>query len=104
MVSEMLPKVELTDPRALRGYAHPTRMALMGLLRREGPHTATRAAARVGESFASCSFHLRQLAKYGLVEQAGGGRGREKPWRGAAVSPGRGARGDDGGNDAPRGR
>ncbi len=26
-------------------------------------------------------FHLRTLAKYGFVEEAGGGRGRERPWR-----------------------
>ncbi|WP_405010488.1 helix-turn-helix domain-containing protein [Kitasatospora sp. NBC_01539] len=79
------PTVRLTDPRALRAYAHPTRMALVGLLRQEGPLTATRAAELVGESVASCSFHLRQLARYGLVEEAGGGRGREKPWRATAL-------------------
>src|SRR5690349_5424823 len=77
--------VRLTDPRALRAYAHPTRMALMALLRRDGPQTATRAASAIGESVASCSFHLRQMAKYGLVEEAGGGRGREKPWRATAL-------------------
>ncbi|MBO0776983.1 MAG: helix-turn-helix transcriptional regulator, partial [Actinobacteria bacterium] len=71
----------LTDPRALRALAHPVRLALVGLLRREGPLTATRAGALLGESSGTCSFHLRQLARYGLVEQAGGGRGREKPWR-----------------------
>ncbi|MFD9130334.1 helix-turn-helix domain-containing protein [Kitasatospora sp. NPDC059571] len=79
------PTVQLSDPRALRAYAHPTRMALVGLLRREGPLTATRAAELLGESVAGCSFHLRQLAKYGLVEEAGGGRGREKPWRATAL-------------------
>jgi predicted ArsR family transcriptional regulator len=77
--------VRLTDPRALRAYAHPTRMALVALLRRDGPQTATGAAGAIGESVASCSFHLRQLAKYGLVEQAGGGHGREKPWRATAT-------------------
>src|SRR5580693_2977014 len=76
--------VRLTDPRALRAYAHPTRMALVALLRRDGPQTATQAALATGESVASCSFHLRQLAKYGLVEEAGG-RGREKPWRATAM-------------------
>lgn len=78
-------KVQLTDPLALRAYAHPTRMALVGALRREGPFTATRAAELTGESVASCSYHLRMLAKYGLVEEADpGGRGREKPWRATA--------------------
>ena len=79
--------IELTDPRALRAYAHPTRMALVGLLRREGPCTATRAAELTGESVASCSYHLRILAKYGLAEEDDpGGPGREKPWRATADS------------------
>jgi hypothetical protein len=43
--------------------------------------TATQASERIGESPTTCSFHLRQLAKYGLVEEAGGGRGRARPWR-----------------------
>ncbi len=71
----------LTDPRALRALAHPTRLSLIGLLRRDGPTTATKAGELLGESSASASFHLRQLAKYGLVEEAGGGTGRERPWR-----------------------
>jgi hypothetical protein len=61
-------------------------MALMGLLRTEGPLTATRAGELLGESSGTCSFHLRQLAKYGLVEEAGGGTGREKPWRATTTS------------------
>jgi DNA-binding transcriptional ArsR family regulator len=77
-------RVELTDPRALRAMAHPTRLRLVGLLRMEGPMTATQAAEHVGESPSSCSFHLRQLAKWGLVEEAGGGRGRERPWQATA--------------------
>jgi Helix-turn-helix domain len=78
----------LADPRALRAYAHPVRLKLVGLLRTEGPLTATRAAELLGESSGTCSFHLRQLAKYGLVEEAGGGTGREKPWRATATSTG----------------
>ncbi|HEX2589207.1 MAG TPA: helix-turn-helix domain-containing protein [Gaiellales bacterium] len=74
----------LTDPRALRALAHPTRMKLVGLLRRHGPLTATRAGALLGEVPASASFHLRQLAKYGLVEEAPGGKGRERPWQATA--------------------
>src|SRR5437016_4391586 len=74
----------LTDPRALRAMAHPIRLSLIGVLRREGPLTATQAGELIGQSSASCSFHLRQLAKYGLVEEAGGGKGRERPWRATA--------------------
>ena len=78
--------VELTDPRALRALAHPVRLTLVSLLRREGPLTATQAGERIGESATTCSFHLRQLARYGLVEEAGGGRGRERPWRATATA------------------
>ena len=76
---------ELTDPGALRALAHPVRIRLLGLLRREGPLTASEAGRRVGESSGSSSYHLRQLARFGLVEEAGGGRGRERPWRATSL-------------------
>jgi DNA-binding transcriptional ArsR family regulator len=84
-VDEPKPNLELTDPRALRALAHPTRLKLVGLLRREGPLTATQAGKRLGESAASCSFHLRQLAKWGLVEEAPDRRGRNRPWQATAA-------------------
>jgi DNA-binding transcriptional ArsR family regulator len=71
---------EVTDPRAMRALAHPVRLALLELLA-DGPLTATEAGERVGESPANASFHLRQLAKYGFVEEAGGGSGRRRPWK-----------------------
>ena len=46
---------------------------------------ASEAARRLGESSGSASYHLRQLARYGLVEEAEGGRGRERPWRATAL-------------------
>jgi hypothetical protein len=76
--------VKLTDPRTLRAYAHPLRLRLIGLLRGEGPMTATRAAARLGDTVPNCSFHLRQLAKYGFAERVPGADGRERPWRATA--------------------
>jgi len=76
--------VELSDARQMRAVAHPTRLALIGLLRREGPMTATQAGAQLDQSSGSMSFHLRQLAKYGLVEETGEGTGRQKPWRATA--------------------
>ena len=72
---------ELTDPRAMRAMAHPVRLALMEALNDAGTLTATEAAERVGESPSNCSFHLRQLAKYGFVEEAEGGTGRQRPWK-----------------------
>jgi DNA-binding Lrp family transcriptional regulator len=84
------PHQHVTDPRGLRAVAHPIRLALLELLAYEGPLTATAAGERLGESPASCSFHLRQLARYGFIEEAGGGTGRQRPWRavrGAAFTP-----------------
>jgi DNA-binding transcriptional ArsR family regulator len=78
----------LTDPRALRALAHPIRLKLVGLLRQRGPLTATKAAELLGESSGSTSFHLRQLAKYGLVEEAAGGTGRERPWQATTMFTG----------------
>jgi predicted ArsR family transcriptional regulator len=76
----------LTDPRSLRAYAHPLRIRLIGLLRAEGPMTATQAAAALDDNVPNCSFHLRQLAKYGFAERAPGADGRERPWQATARS------------------
>ena len=76
----------ITDPTTLRALAHPIRMSLIGLLRTEGPLTATRAAELLGENSATTSFHLRQLAKYGMAEEAPGGQGRERPWQATTMS------------------
>jgi predicted ArsR family transcriptional regulator len=79
-----LPLVEprrLTDPRAMRAVAHPVRIALLEVLGTEGPLTATQAGEHIGESPTTCSFHLRQLAKYGFIEEVEGVAGRRRPWR-----------------------
>ncbi|MHB1838094.1 MAG: helix-turn-helix domain-containing protein [Solirubrobacteraceae bacterium] len=76
-----LPLREISDARTLRALTHPIRIALIEALSIAGPMTATEAAEHVGESPSSCSFHLRQLQKYGFVEDAGGGSGRQRPWR-----------------------
>ncbi|MEP9383949.1 metalloregulator ArsR/SmtB family transcription factor [Nocardioides sp. KR10-350] len=78
---EKLPRRRLTDPRELRALAHPLRLRLMEELAFGGPLTASELAERVGESPANCSWHLRQLAKYGFVEEAEGRAGRRRPWR-----------------------
>jgi DNA-binding transcriptional ArsR family regulator len=81
-------RIDLKDALAMRAYAHPLRLKLVGLLRREGPQTATQAAKALGDNVPNCSFHLRQLAKYGLVERAEGSDNRERPWRASAMSTG----------------
>ena len=72
---------KLTDPRAMRAVAHPVRIALLEVLGTEGPLTATQAGELIGESPTTCSFHLRQLAKYGFIEEVSGVAGRKRPWR-----------------------
>ncbi|MEU4324860.1 ArsR/SmtB family transcription factor [Nonomuraea dietziae] len=73
--------MEITDPRAMRALAHPLRLDLIELLGRIGPATAAVCARHLGSTQASCSFHLRQLAKYGYVVQAESEDQRERPWR-----------------------
>ena len=72
---------QLTDSRTLRALTHPVRIALIEALLLGGAMTATEVGEQIGESSTTCSFHLRQLAKYGFVEEAGGGKGRSRPWR-----------------------
>jgi DNA-binding transcriptional ArsR family regulator len=79
----------------MRALAHPLRLELLDLVAREGTLTATRAAELTGESAPSCSFHLRQLAKYGFIEDAGAKQGRERPWRIAIVDSRWSGVGDD---------
>jgi hypothetical protein len=61
--------------------AHPFRLQLLDLVVRRGRLTSAEAAAATGESTASCSFHLRQLGKYGFIEPAEASDGRERPWK-----------------------
>jgi hypothetical protein len=72
---------ELSDPQSLRALTHPVRLALLEALELEGPLTATQAGELIGEPPNTCSFHFRQLAKYGFVEEAGPAPGRSRPWR-----------------------
>ncbi|MCX4772336.1 helix-turn-helix transcriptional regulator [Streptomyces sp. NBC_01285] len=60
---------------------HPVRVALLDLLAEVGTVTSTEAAARLGHSSGLCSFHLRQLAAHGLIEEAPHKGGRVRPWR-----------------------
>jgi hypothetical protein len=69
----------------MRALAHPLRLTLLELVGREGSLTSARAAELTGESTGSCSFHLRQLAKYGFLEPVETTGGRARPWRLAAT-------------------
>jgi DNA-binding transcriptional ArsR family regulator len=79
---------QVSDVRALRALASPIRRHLLNHLMATGPQTASECAAVVGASPSNCSYHLRELARYGLVERADdarGGDGRDRPWRPVAT-------------------
>ncbi|HEX3646936.1 MAG TPA: winged helix-turn-helix domain-containing protein [Pseudonocardiaceae bacterium] len=70
------------DAKGLRVLAHPARVQLVYLLRKHGPATATRLAERMGVNSGTASYHLRQLAAGGFVEEVTDrGNARERWWR-----------------------
>ena len=76
------------EPRLER---HPVREALLELIGRDGVVTATAASRELGGSTGLYSFHLRQLARFGIIEEAPAAGGRVRPWRlarpGASPAP-----------------
>lgn len=69
------------SPTALRALAHPVRLRILGLLRVDGPTTASRLAERLGLNSGATSYHLRQLAEHGFVaDDPGRGSARERWW------------------------
>lgn len=76
----------LDDPVVIRALAHPLRHDLMSIIGRLGRATTADAARELGISHGLASHHLRQLAKYGFVEQVAGKDHRERPWRLVATS------------------
>jgi DNA-binding transcriptional ArsR family regulator len=70
----------LTDPRAMRAIAHPARLGILEFLRLNGTANATECAREVGGSPQAASYHLRALAKWGLVRKVESADGRETRW------------------------
>lgn len=85
MTEEDLPTETGTEAGAGRAARplpdHPVRIALLDLLAETGTVTSTQAARRLGYSSGLCSFHLRRLARHGLIEEAPHNGGRVRPWR-----------------------
>ncbi|GAA3095503.1 hypothetical protein GCM10010520_46530 [Rhizobium viscosum] len=69
------------DVTALKALAHPVRLRMLGMLRIDGPATATQLATRLGLNSGATSYHLRQLAQYGFIEDAPGPSRRDRWWR-----------------------
>lgn len=70
------------DIAGLRALSHPVRLQALGLLRAEGPATATTLAARLDLNTGATSYHLRQLAQHGFIEEdTERGNARDRWWR-----------------------
>ena len=78
-----LSPTRLSDPKAVLAVTHPLRMRLLAELSRRGTARVVDLASAVDEPANSVSFHLRQLAKYGLIEENPGraDNARERWWR-----------------------
>jgi DNA-binding transcriptional ArsR family regulator len=64
-----VPHLDPQDPRLLRAIAHPTRNLILTELDARGPLRAADVAQLLNIPANQASFHLRQLAKFGLVEE-----------------------------------
>src|SRR5690242_9042296 len=80
-------RVTVSDPNVMRAMAHPARLAIMEFLSDGTVATATGCAEVCGLSPSATSYHLRSLARAGLIEEAPSrGDGRERVWRAAHAS------------------
>jgi DNA-binding transcriptional ArsR family regulator len=76
-ISEVVPSAS-----QLKALAHPVRLQMLELLRLDGPATSTSLAQRLGTNTGTVSYHLRQLARHGFIEdEPERGNGRERWWR-----------------------
>jgi DNA-binding transcriptional ArsR family regulator len=92
----------IRDVDAMRALVHPDRLAILLFLLAAPTRTATQCAAEIGVTPSACSYHLRELERFGYVERvAPHADGRTRPWRAAAVGF---SLGDDWSDDSPDGR
>ena len=75
------------SPTALKALTHPLRLRMLGMLRIDGPATATTLATRLGLNTGATSYHLRQLERHGfVVEDTERGNARDRWWKAAHQS------------------
>lgn len=77
----------ITDVQTLKAFTHPLRMRIIEYLNDREAATSTTLAKHLGESTGQTSYHLRQLAKYGFVEEVEGmGTARERWWKSGGLN------------------
>ncbi len=75
------------DIAGLRALSHPVRLRMLTILRGDGPATATTLAQRLDLNTGATSYHLRQLAQHGFIEEdTDRGNARDRWWRAAHES------------------
>src|SRR5258705_7140018 len=74
-------RTTISEPQAMAALTHPVRLDLLTHLMAQGPATASQCARAVGDTPSNCSYHLRVLARYGLVGPDESTDARERPWR-----------------------
>ncbi|MGW4402895.1 ArsR/SmtB family transcription factor [Nonomuraea sp. NPDC004702] len=76
----------LHDPDRLKALAHPMRRRMLTHLNIHGPATSTTLGELLGAKTGTTSYHLRQLEKYGFIEEIPErSSGRERWWRRAEL-------------------
>jgi DNA-binding transcriptional ArsR family regulator len=74
--------LEITDLETLKALAHPRRQRILQHLGLHGPATSAGLARELGLNTGATSYHLRELAKHGFVEDVPElAQGRERWWR-----------------------
>ncbi|WP_128374953.1 winged helix-turn-helix domain-containing protein [Streptomyces cavernae] len=74
--------IELDDLATLKALAHPRRQRVLQHLTVHGPATSATLGRALGLNTGATSYHLRELARYGFVEETDRtGHGRERWWR-----------------------
>ena len=84
-MAEVPPRRRIRDAELMRALAHPLRFALLNHLMAVGPRTASECADTLASTASNCSWHLRHLAEFGLVERVEGADRRQRPWRACQV-------------------
>jgi len=73
---------QVQDAQLLHALAHPLRLRLLATLRKDGPATGSELGRRLSVSSALASYHLRELHRYGFVEDdLERSTGRKRVWR-----------------------
>jgi DNA-binding transcriptional ArsR family regulator len=77
---------KLADLDAMRALAHPRRLRIHHFLEANGPATSAMLARELGLNTGATSYHLRELAEHGFVEEVPEqAHGRERWWRAVAM-------------------